>query len=208
MRSWSMSTSSPVRWTDVGRELRVEVETPCVFRLPRRGGLDGLLQVRGGVVHRLLHRGEEPVLVRVAQLSLRRLLFGATARDPADAAWGVERMRAALGTDHDLREFHARFRFDPLIGAAVRVDPGLRIRGRPQPFEALAWAICEQLIEFERAAEIQRRLIRELGRRCANTGLRDSPSAERLGAQAPVAFERLGLSGTRALALMRAAREV
>ena len=67
-------------------------------------------------------------------------------------------MRKALGVDHDLRPFHERFRSDRLIGAAVRCDPGLRIVGRPAPFEALAWAICEQLIESERAAAIERRL--------------------------------------------------
>ena len=33
-------------------------------------------------------------------------------------------MRFALGVDQDLQPFHERFRFDPLIGAAVRADPG------------------------------------------------------------------------------------
>ena len=61
-------------------------------------------------------------------------------------------MRIALGVDQDLRAFHERFRFDPLIGRAVRSNPALRAPGRPDPFEALIWAICEQLIEFERAA--------------------------------------------------------
>ena len=73
--------------------------------------------------------------------------------------------------------FYERFRFDPLIGAAVRAHPGLRPHGRPDPFEALAWTVCEQLIEYERAAAIQRRLVARLGRRCPVTGLADSPSA-------------------------------
>ena len=33
---------------------------------------------------------------------------------------GIERMRFALGTDHDLGEFHRRFRWDPLIGPVIR----------------------------------------------------------------------------------------
>jgi 3-methyladenine DNA glycosylase/8-oxoguanine DNA glycosylase len=178
------------------------------FRLPRRGGLDGLTQVRGGVLHRLLHADGEPVVVRVAQLAPDRVLFGAHAQQPAVAAWGIKRMRLALGVDQELASFHERFRFDRLIGAAVRADPGLRVSGRPTPFEALAWAISEQLVELERAAAIQRRLTAKLGARCPRTGLRDAPAARTVAVQAPALLESAGLSATRSAALVRAAREV
>jgi 3-methyladenine DNA glycosylase/8-oxoguanine DNA glycosylase len=171
-------------------------------------GLDRVARLRGDVVHRLVHCGEDPVVIRVAQLSADRVLFGAQA-DCRDAAeWGIERMRAGLGIDLDLAPFYERFRFDPLIGAAVRANPGLRPHGRPDPFEALAWTVCEQLIEYERAAGIQRRLVARLGRRCPVTGLADSPAASVLAAQAPALLESFGLTETRALALVRAAREV
>ncbi len=189
-------------------EVRLEVRPRWVFTLPRRGGLDGLARVRGGVLHRLVHAAEEPVLVRVAQLSPERVLFGAQAGDRDAAEWGIERMRLALGIDHDLRPFYQRFRFDPLIGASVRMNPGLRPGGKPDPFEALAWAICEQLIEFERAAAIQRRLVFKFGRRCLLSGMRDAPTAEALAAQAPALLASLDLSESRAIALIRAAREV
>jgi 3-methyladenine DNA glycosylase/8-oxoguanine DNA glycosylase len=189
-------------------ELRVEVAPPWPYRLPRASGMDGVTRARRGVLHRLLHVGEEPVLVRVAQLSSGRVLFGAQAGDRAAAAQAIERMRRALGVDQDLQEFHRRFRDDPLIGRAVRTDPCLRVRGHPDPFQALAWAICEQLIEFERAAAIQRRLVWALGRRCPDTGLRDAPTAERLAAQAPARLQSWDLSEGRSLALVRAAREV
>jgi 3-methyladenine DNA glycosylase/8-oxoguanine DNA glycosylase len=188
--------------------VRVEARPRWVFSLPRRGGLDGLTRVRGGVLHRLLHAGEEPVLVRVAQLSPDRVLFGAQAETRELAEWGIERMRRALGVDQDLREFYDRFRDDPLIGFSVRANPGLRVRGKPDPFEALAWAICEQLIEFERASAIQRRLVHRLGRRCSQSGLRDAPPAAKLAAQAPALLASLDLSESRAIALVKAAREV
>ncbi|MGI8412748.1 MAG: DNA-3-methyladenine glycosylase family protein [Solirubrobacteraceae bacterium] len=191
-----------------GVEVRVEVRPRWIFSLPRRGGLDGLTRVRGGVLHRLLHADGEPVLVRVAQLTPDRVLFGARASDRGAARWGIERMRVALGIDQDLRSFWERFRFDPLIGRAVRADPGRRVAARPDPFEALVWAICEQLIEYERAARIQRRLVSALGRRCATTGLRDSPSAAVLARQAPALLASFDLSPGRALALVRVAREV
>jgi 3-methyladenine DNA glycosylase/8-oxoguanine DNA glycosylase len=179
-----------------------------VFRLGLRGHMDGLTQVRGRVLHRLLHAGDEPVLVRVTQTGRDRVLFGAMAADRAAAQWGLERMRRALGVDLDLRDFYDRFRFDPLIGRALRSDPGLRPSARPDPFQALAWAICEQLIEFERAAAIQRRLVRAFGRGCGFSALRDAPSAARLAVQAPARLVGFDLAETRALALIAAAREV
>jgi len=192
------------------RELRVEVRPAWPFRLSRGSGPDGVLSVRAGVVHRLLHHGPEatPVIVRVAQTARDRVLFGAASADPAAAAWGIERMRFALGVDDDLRPFHDRFRDDPLIGAAVRADPAVRLRRRPEPFEALAWAVTEQLIEYVRAAAIQRRIVRRLGRQCARSGLRDVPSAATIAAQAPALLTSFDLAPKRALALRRCAEEV
>jgi len=189
-------------------EVRLEVRPLWVFDLPRRGGLDGLARVRGGVLHRLVHAGDEAVLVRVAQLAPDRVLFGAQARTREHAEWGIARLRSSLGIDQDLRPFYERFRFDPLIGASVRTNPGLRAGGKPEPFEALAWAICEQLIEFERAAAIQRRLVWRLGRKCPLSGMRDAPTAAALSAQAPALLASFDLSEARAIALVRAAREV
>jgi 3-methyladenine DNA glycosylase/8-oxoguanine DNA glycosylase len=191
-----------------GLEVRVEVRPRWPFALPLRSGLDGLTRARAGVLHRLVHAGEEPVLVRVAQVSPDRVLFGARAGQRDAAEWGIERMRLALGIDQDLSEFYERFRFDPLIGVSVRSSPALRVFGKPDPFEALAWAICEQLIEFGRAAAIQRRLIFRLGRRCDWSAMRDSPTAAVLAGQAPALLESMDLSAGRAVALVRAAREV
>lgn len=189
-------------------EVRIEVRPRWAFRLPRRAPLDGLARVRAGVLHRLLHAGDAPVHVRVAQLSADRVLFGARASSRDAAEWGIDRVRRALGIDHDLRAFHERFRFDRLIGPAVRRHPRMRVAGRPEPFEALMLAICEQLIEYERAAAIQRRLIGALGRRCPETGLRDAPTAAALAGQAPALLASFDLSPARALTLIRAAREV
>jgi 3-methyladenine DNA glycosylase/8-oxoguanine DNA glycosylase len=134
------------------------------------------------------------------------LVAGADSPDVAEEA--VRRMRLALGVDDDLRPFYERFRSDPVIGRSVRARPYLRVIRRPEPFEALAWAICEQLIEFERAVAIQRRIVARLGRRCATTGLRDLPAAATLAGTAPAVLQSLDLSAGRAIALRRAAREV
>jgi 3-methyladenine DNA glycosylase/8-oxoguanine DNA glycosylase len=189
-------------------EVRVEVTPRWVFSLPRRLGMDGLTRRRGGLIERLLHHDDERVIVRVAQTARDRVLFGAWAQDRDGAHWGIECMRRALGVDHDLRAFHERFRFDPLLGRALRSRPQLRVVGRPVAFEALVWAICEQLIEYERGAAIERRLSYRLGRRCPATGLLDSPSPEALAAQAPALLASMDLAPARALTLVTAAREV
>jgi 3-methyladenine DNA glycosylase/8-oxoguanine DNA glycosylase len=144
----------------------------------------------------------------VASLAKDRVLFGARSHSTVAAAWGIERMRRALGVDQDLRPFHARFASDPLIGAAMRRDPGLRVLGTPEPFQALAWAVTEQLIEAERAAAIQRRLIARFGRRCTESGLRDAPTAAVIAAQAPALLRSFDLSEGRSIARIKVAREV
>jgi 3-methyladenine DNA glycosylase/8-oxoguanine DNA glycosylase len=189
-------------------ELREEVTPRWTFRLPARGGADGVTRFRGGVLHRLLHVGGEAVVVRVAQPARDRVVFGAKAKDDANAARAIERMRFALSIDDDLRDFYDRFRDDPLIGPSVRARPHLRCSRRPAPFEALAWAICEQLIDFPRAAAIERRIVRKLGRSCARSGLVDLPTAETLGETSPALLQSLDLSHGRALALVKVAREV
>jgi len=194
----------------------VEVAPPGgagAFALPRTGGLDGMTRRRGGVLERLLHHEGQPVLVRVAQSRSGLVLFGARAATRAGARYGIERMRFALGVDDDLRAFLARFWRDPLIGRSLRRRPWLRVRRRPEPFEALAWAICEQLIEYERAAAIERRLVAALGRRAPDWDgldgrLRDLPEASVIAGTAPALLESFDLAGSRALTLVRAAREV
>jgi 3-methyladenine DNA glycosylase/8-oxoguanine DNA glycosylase len=193
-------------------ELRVQVRPPWPFRLTRRSGMDGLSPVRGGVLHRLLHERidglERQIHVRVAQLSSGDVLIGARSEHGAAAAAAIARVRRALGVDLDLRAFHDEFRDDPLIGPALRANPALRPAGRPDPFEALAWAVTEQLIEYERAAAIQRRMVAALGRHDPVSRLRNSPSAGTFAGAAPARLESFDLSASRSLALVKVARMV
>jgi 3-methyladenine DNA glycosylase/8-oxoguanine DNA glycosylase len=190
-------------------ELRVEVRPAAPFRLPLGGGMDGVLRRRGSVLERLLHHGAEPVLVRVAQTAPDAVLFGARSHSEQAARYGIERMRFALSVDDDLSAFYREFADDPLIGHSIRRRPWLRVRRRPEPFEALAWAICEQLIEYERAAAIQRRIVAMFGPRCREgSGLRDVPSPQTLAGVAPARLESFDLVGSRARLLVRVAREV
>ena len=189
-------------------EVRVEVVPRWPFRLPAHGGADGVLRRRGGVLERLLHVEGQPIVVRVAQTGERCVLFGAWAADRMGAEAAIARMRFALGVDDDLRPFWERFRDDPLVGPSLRRRPWLRVRRRPVAFEALAWAVCEQLIQTSQAFAIQRRIVRALGPCCGETGLRDVPAPAALAACSPARLESFELAGRRAIALVRVAREV
>ena len=104
--------------------------------------------------------------------------------------------------------FHDRFRQDPLIGPVIRRWPMIRPERKAEPFEALAFAITEQLIEGGRAYEIQRRLIRRWGRRSECGEWRDAPTPEALAARAPAELAACDLAPKRALAMVKVAREV
>lgn len=117
-------------------------------------------------------------------------------------------MAFLCGLEQDLSSFHERFRRDPLLGQVIRRWPMIRPERKAEPFEALACAITEQLIDGERAYEIQRRLIRRWGRRSACGEWRDAPTPEALAGCAPAELAACELAPKRALALVKVAREV
>jgi 3-methyladenine DNA glycosylase/8-oxoguanine DNA glycosylase len=202
--------------------LEAEVRPPWPYRLPLRNGGDGVQRRRAGVITRLLHVGDDPVIVHVWEADDRvvfRAAHAGSSLNPELLEIGIERMRFATGVDEDLSDFYDAFRVDPLVGPAVRRAPWRRARRKPWPWEALAWAITEQLIQVSRAAAIQRRIVRRWGPalepadgdEAAWRGpgpLRDVPSPEVMGGRAPAELCSMDLSNARAIAMVRCAREV
>lgn len=179
---------------------------PLPYRLPPPGR-DGLMRRRDGVLMRLLHDCDgAPVVVRAWAVGGGAVRLRAEAASRACADHGIERMHFALGLGHSLVEFHRMFRRDRLLAPVIRRCPWLRPLRRPEPFEALAWAVTEQLIEVERAEQIQRRMIRRWGRRVEQ--LRDAPTPAVLAGRAPAEMVAMDLAPKRALALRKVAREV
>ena len=87
--------------------------------------------------------------------------------------------------------------------------PWVRPRRRPSPWEALAWAVTEQLIDVPRANAIQRRIVHRWGPKLAwgQARLRDVPGAETIAGRAPAELAGCDLAPKRALALVKVARE-
>ena len=124
----------------------------------------------------------------------------------------IERTRQALGVDDDYTAFYDAFGSDVLLGPAIRQVPWLRGRRTIWPWEALLWAITEQLIEAERAHVIQRRMVARWGAACLPPDrerlLRDVPGPEVIAARAPAELAALDLAPKRAVAMVKVAREV
>jgi AraC family transcriptional regulator of adaptative response / DNA-3-methyladenine glycosylase II len=113
-----------------------------------------------------------------------------------------------LGIDSDAAGFERQFTADPLLGALLQRQTGLRIPLTPQPWEALAWAIMGQQISLKVAVGLRRELILATGLVHAASGLRAHPSPE-IVARLDVEFlRRLKFSRSKAEYLIAAAQAV
>jgi 3-methyladenine DNA glycosylase/8-oxoguanine DNA glycosylase len=187
------------------------------------------MRIDRGVASRLLRVEGSPVLVRAWEPGPGRVALRAEPVDPVALAspaglppqpcrsagpvqlrLALERMRFALGVDDDLAEFYRRFRRDPLLGPLLRRRPHLRPPRRPWAWEALAWAVVKQLIESERAARIQRRIVGRWGARLGldRGALHDVPDPGTIAGRAPAELTAMDLSPGRSLALRAVAREI
>jgi 3-methyladenine DNA glycosylase/8-oxoguanine DNA glycosylase len=168
---------------------------------PRSAGPGGLLRIRGNVVTRAISSSA------VAKAAWRgeEVLLRAEAPSDALAEDALRRMRFVLALDDDLAPFHHAFRRDPLLGRALRARPKLRVLRKPAPFEALMYAICEQLIDTQAAGNIVWELVHSLGTRHVS-GAWIAPAPDAL--DNPPALVRAGLAPSRARTLARVARAV
>lgn len=225
----------------------IAVRPAAPLRMPRLVGGDLVFRLRGPWLERLLVLDRQAMIVRVREGARGEFVFAAEPVDPAllegpgcgslreadDAALadGIARMRFALGVDDDLGDFYRAFRRDPVLGKAIDGRLHRRPLRRPVAWEALLWAITEQLIEYRRAARIQRKLIDRFGlrfapgvrlrsagpgtgrlpgspRRGRDAGLAAVPTPEVIAGAAPAELEACGLSGRRSVAMVKVAREV
>jgi DNA-3-methyladenine glycosylase II len=182
----------------------VTVRPPWPSEPPRSSGPGGLVRIDGAVARRALRIGDELALVEAAWRG-EDVLLRAHAADEDAARVALERMRFVLMLDDDLEPFHRAHRGDPLLGRVIRARPRLRFLRKPEPFEALAWAIIEQLIDTQRAGNIAWAFTRAHGVQHPR-GPWVAPAADAFANAA--ALEAAGLAPTQSRTLARVARAV
>jgi DNA-3-methyladenine glycosylase II len=182
----------------------VTVRPPWPSEPPRSAGPGGLVRIEGAVARRALRIGDGLALVEAAWRG-DDVLLRAHAADEAAARVALARMRFVLMLDDDLAPFHRAYRSDPLLGRMLRARPKLRWLRKPEPFEALAWAIIEQLIDTQRAGSIAWAFTRAHGARHPR-GPWVAPTPPAFANAA--ALEAAGLAPTQARTLSRVARAV
>ena len=212
------------------------------YRLRRSPGRDGVTRSRGGVLERFMHVDRAPLRARAWQTRDGFVHIRAESIDPGvvdhpdevahlvaddvrqagepELDVAIERIRFSLAVEEEMGDFYETFKRDPLLGPTIHHKPWVRPRRRPWPWEALCWAITEQLIEGSRAAAIQRRIVRRWApshlpddhppprTRRDPWPLRDVPSATVIAGRAPAELASMDLSQGRSVAMVRCAREV
>jgi 3-methyladenine DNA glycosylase/8-oxoguanine DNA glycosylase len=171
---------------------------------PRAAGPGGLLKIDGNVVRRALRIEGELALAEAAWRG-DEVLLRAHAETEGAAREALARMRFVLSLDDDLEPFHRAHRHDPLLGRVIKARPKLRLVRKPEPFEALAWAIIEQLIDTQRAGNIEWAFTRRHGLQHPH-GPWVAPTPDQFANAA--ALEAAGLAPTQSRTLARVARAV
>jgi DNA-3-methyladenine glycosylase II len=121
---------------------------------------------------------------------------------------GIDELRFVLALDDDHSEFVRRFARDPLIGAAIRRERGLRPLRTATVAQSLLRAVCGQLIQASRARQIERTVIRSLTPQLAGTKLHAPPTCDDLGRVAPARLRQLGVGMRRGASLVRICRSL
>jgi 3-methyladenine DNA glycosylase/8-oxoguanine DNA glycosylase len=119
----------------------------------------------------------------------------------AERETSVETLRWVLALDDDHSEFLRRFAEDPLLREPIRQLRGLRPLRLPTVAGALLRALCGQLIESDRARELERAIVRATSPRVGRYA--SPPTSATLAARSPADLRRLGLHARRGATLMR-----
>ncbi|MGV7208982.1 DNA-3-methyladenine glycosylase family protein [Oxalobacteraceae bacterium A2-2] len=126
---------------------------------------------------------------------------------PAAEAQARQAALGMLGLRLDPAPFSAAVADDPLLGAIVRAQPGLRVVQSATVFEALTWAIIGQQINLPFAISLRRSFILQAGRQ-HSSGLWCYPAAADAARLAPEQLGGLKFSRAKAETLARFARLV
>jgi AraC family transcriptional regulator of adaptative response / DNA-3-methyladenine glycosylase II len=200
---------TPEAYAGLKKARQFTLHLPAGYRV--REVLDFYGRDPASVSERVYPGGLDKALLIEGKPSLVEIRFEggqAVVRTDGSCAFAAHRaVTRMLGLDSDAKGFERRFAKDPLLGALIRRQRGLRIPLTPQPWEALAWAIMGQQISLKAAVALRRELITAFGEGHRG-GLRAHPSAEVIAGLDVDTLRKLKFSRSKAEYLIEAARAV
>jgi len=131
--------------------------------------------------------------------------FAVCATDATDTFAAHRAIVRMLGFGSGSTAFEQELRNDPLLGALITKQAGLRIPLTPNAWEALAWAIIGQQISLKFAVALRRELIAAAGEPHPS-GLRAHPSREAVASLDVDRLRKMKFSAAKAEYLLAAAR--
>jgi AraC family transcriptional regulator of adaptative response / DNA-3-methyladenine glycosylase II len=171
--------------------------------------IPGIERVGADSYERVLGPADTSTWIRVtADTNKPELRLEISDTDPRAIPDIVRRVRRIFDLDADLQAVHAVLNETPLLAAAIRKRPGLRVPGGWDGFEVAVRAVLGQQISVAGATTLARRLVEAYGeqRSPARDGLdRIFPSPASI-VDAPL--EKIGLPKSRAATLRALARAV
>lgn len=181
-------------------ELALRPHGPYSVRLSSTLRTDATRRVRDGLLEAVVVAEGAPERVQAWQRP------DGTVHLRARTDAGLDRLRFVLGLDDDHSEFLRRFRDDPMLGRATKHLAGLRPLRVPTVALALLRALCGQLVDWRRARELERRVIRAVAP--PQDGLHAPPTTAELARFSAAELRALGLHARRAATLVRLCRSV
>jgi AraC family transcriptional regulator of adaptative response / DNA-3-methyladenine glycosylase II len=172
----------------------------------------GVEQVEGGVYRRTVRLGRGRGWVSVTADPVRPALRVEASRSLLAARGPLEaRLRALFDLDADPAAVAAVLRRDQLLAPSVRRDPGLRVNGAFDAFEAAVRVVLGQQVSVRAATTVAGRLAAALGDPVETpfAGLdRLAPTADAVARAGEDRIARVGMPGARARTLLALAAAI
>lgn len=157
-----------------------------------------------GITKALLYNGRTPAVLTIQfnqQQFSAQLQF--SSHEPSVSATQFQAwIKHLTGLDQNIDEFEQRFSTQPDIGTIIQQQRGLRIIPTASVFEAISWAILGQQISVAAALSLRRKLI-QITNIQLPCGLYCYPAAEQVARLSVAQLRNIGLSETKAFALLR-----
>jgi AraC family transcriptional regulator of adaptative response / DNA-3-methyladenine glycosylase II len=168
----------------------------------------GVEQVEGDVYRRTIRTTGAPTTIAVSHVATsRRLRLEVAGVEPRELVGVVERVRHLFDLRGDPAAVAAHLGADPLLAAAVRRRPGLRVPGAWDGFELAVRAVLGQQVSVRAATTLAGRVAGRWGTPLARCGRLDRlfPTPSQL---ADAALEEVGVLPARAATIRALARAV